>query len=127
MLHHIEINVSDLKKAIEFWGWFLSELNYEVYQEWDRGISWKFGNTYLVFVQTQEKFIDAGYHRSRIGLNHLAFYADSREQVDQMTEKLKERNLAILYQDRHPFAGGPNHYAVFFEDPDRMKVELAAP
>lgn len=127
MLHHIEINVSDLRKAIEFWGWFLSELNYEVYQKWDSGISWKFENTYLVFVQTHEKYIDAGYHRSRVGLNHLAFYADSREQVDQMTEKLKERDLTILYPDRHPFAGGPDHYAVFFEAPDRMKVELAAP
>lgn len=127
MLHHVEINVTDLKKAIEFWGWFLSELNYEVYQKWDRGISWKFKTTYIVFVQTEEKFIDAGYHRSRAGLNHLAFYAESREHVDQMTAKLKERNLYILYQDRHPFAGGADHYAVFFEGPDRMKVELVAP
>lgn len=127
MLHHIEINVSDLNKAIEFWGWFLSELNYVVYQKWDRGISYKFKMTYIVFVQTEEKFMKAGYHRSQVGLNHLAFYADSREQVNQMTEKLKDRNITILYQDRHPYAGGANHYAVFFEGPDRMKVELAAP
>jgi len=127
VLHHVEINVTDLKKAIEFWGWFLSELNYEVYQKWDRGISWRCKETYIVFVQTEERFINAGYHRSQVGLNHLAFYADSREQVDQMTAKLKERNLTILYQDRHPFAGGADHYAVFFEGPDRMKVELVAP
>lgn len=127
MLHHVEINVTDLNKAIEFWGWFLSELNYEVYQKWDRGISWKFKKTYIVFVQTEERFIKAGYHRSHAGLNHLAFYADSREQVDRMTEKFKERNIHILYQDRHPFAGGSDHYAVFIEGPDRMKVELVAP
>ncbi|MBT2638248.1 MULTISPECIES: VOC family protein [unclassified Bacillus (in: firmicutes)] len=127
MLHHVEINVTDLNKASEFWGWFLSELKYEVYQEWDRGISWKFNTTYIVFVQAEEKFIKSGYHRSRVGLNHLAFYAESREQVDQMTAKLKERDLTILYQDRHPFAGGTDHYAVFFEGPDRMKVELVAP
>lgn len=127
MLHHIEINVTDLNKAIEFWGWFLSELNYEVYQKWDRGMSWKFQKIYLVFVQTEDRFIKAGYHRSQVGLNHLAFYADSREQVDLITEKLKERNIHILYQDRHPFAGGADHYAVFFEGPDRMKVELVAP
>ena len=127
MLHHIEINVSNLNEAIKFWGWFLSELNYEVYQKWDRGISWKYQMTYIVFVQTEEKFIKAGYHRSQVGLNHLAFYADSREQVDRMTEELKDRNVTILYQDRHPYAGGADHYAVFFEGPDRMKVELAAP
>jgi uncharacterized protein len=33
----------------------------------------------------------------------------------------------ILYEDRHPHAGGPDCYAVYFEDPDRMKVELDAP
>jgi catechol 2,3-dioxygenase-like lactoylglutathione lyase family enzyme len=127
MLHHIEINVTDLNKAIEFWGWFLIQLNYEVYQQWDKGMSWKSGMTYLVFVQTDDRFIKEGYHRSQVGLNHLAFYADSREHVDHLTEKLKERNISILYQDRHPFAGGAEHYAVFFEGPDRMKVELVAP
>jgi len=30
----------------------------------------------------------------------------------------------ILYADRHPHAGGPDSYAVFFEDPERIKVEL---
>jgi catechol 2,3-dioxygenase-like lactoylglutathione lyase family enzyme len=34
--------------------------------------------------------------------------------------------MTILYQDRHPHAGGENYYAVFFEDPDRIKVELVA-
>jgi hypothetical protein len=28
---------------------------------------------------------------------------------------------------RSPFAGGASHYAVFFEDPDRIKVEVVAP
>jgi catechol 2,3-dioxygenase-like lactoylglutathione lyase family enzyme len=41
--------------------------------------------------------------------------------------KLKEKGIKILYEDRHPFAGGKEHYAVFFEDPDRIKVELVAP
>jgi hypothetical protein len=29
--------------------------------------------------------------------------------------------------DKHPHAGGPASYAVFFEDPERIKVELTAP
>jgi catechol 2,3-dioxygenase-like lactoylglutathione lyase family enzyme len=71
--------------------------------------------------------MDVSYHRSRVGLNHLAFHAASREQVDQITRKLKEKGISILYKDKHPFAGGDSHYAVFFEDPDRIKVELVAP
>lgn len=79
------------------------------------------------FVQAEERFLDIPYHRCRVGLNHLAFYAKSRNHVDDMTERLKERGVHILYQDKHPFAGGDNYYAVFFEDPDRIKVELVAP
>ncbi|PFP24638.1 hypothetical protein COJ96_21575 [Bacillus sp. AFS073361] len=127
MLHHIEINVSNLSKTIEFWQWFLMELGYQPYQKWESGISLKDGETYLVFVQTEERFLDVSYHRSRVGLNHFAFHAESRKQVDQITMQLKEKGVHILYQDKHPFAGGDTHYAVFFEDPDRIKVELVAP
>ncbi len=127
LLHHIEINVFNLSKSIDFWGWFLEELGYSSFQEWESGRSWIKDDTYIVFVQTEERFLDIPYHRCRIGLNHLAFYAASRRHVDDLTEKLEEKGVSILYKDQHPFAGGDDHYAVYFEDPDRIKVELVAP
>ncbi|WP_243300426.1 VOC family protein [Bacillus litorisediminis] len=127
LLHHIEIYVSDIKRTIHFWSWFLEELGYTPFQDWEKGRSWKIGDTYIVFVQAEERFLDVPYHRCRVGLNHLAFYASSRQHVDEMTNKLKDRGFHILYPNQHPFAGGKNHYAVYFEDPDRIKVELVAP
>jgi catechol 2,3-dioxygenase-like lactoylglutathione lyase family enzyme len=127
MIHHLELNVSDLQKTITAWDWLFNELEYEVYQKWDKGISWKYDQTYIVFVQTEEFFLDSSYHRKRVGLNHLAFFAKSKQHVDKITLLLKEKGSTILYQDRHPYAGGPDHYAVFFEDPDRIKVEIVAP
>lgn len=126
MLHHIEIYVSDLRDSTKFWGWFLTELGYVQYQKWESGISWKYGETYLVFVQVDERYMDVPYHRSRVGLNHLAFHAKSKEHVNEMTIKLREKGLKVLYLDKHPYAGGENHYAVYFEAPDRIKVELVA-
>ncbi|EQB36280.1 MULTISPECIES: VOC family protein [Virgibacillus] len=127
LLHHIEIYVSDLKRSIDFWCWYLEELGYEPFQKWESGQSWKIEDTYIVFVQTEERFLDVPYHRCRVGLNHLAFYADSRQHVDEMTKKLKDKGITILYTEQHPFAGGDEHYAIYFEDPDRIKVELVAP
>ncbi|AMM94761.1 hypothetical protein UP17_21690 [Peribacillus simplex] len=126
-LHHIELNVSNLHRTVDFWGWFLEEINYEPYQEWESGKSWRLDGMYIVFVQAETRFLDIPYHRGRVGLNHLAFHATSRQQVDEITRKLRDRGVTILYADKHPFAGGKEHYAVFFEDPDRMKVELVAP
>lgn len=127
LIHHIEIYVSDLKKTINFWGWFLEELGYTSFQSWENGQSWKVNDTYIVFVQAEDRFLDIPYHRCRVGLNHLAFKASSRQHVDEMTERLIEKGIKILYPENHPFAGGDKHYAVYFEDPDRIKVELVAP
>lgn len=123
--HHIEINVSDLTKSTQFWTWLLTKkFSYSIFQTWNKGISFQLEGMYLVFVQTDEKHIDTKYNRKNTGLNHIAFHCDSREFVDALTKELKEKNITILYPDKHPFAGGKDHYAVYFEDPDRIKVEV---
>ncbi|TFJ92451.1 VOC family protein [Lentibacillus salicampi] len=127
LIHHIELYVSDLTATANFWGWFLEELGYHLFQEWDNGCSWKLGETYIVFVQAEERFLDLPYHRRRVGLNHLAFHAESKKHVDDITAMLELKEVHILYTDRHPYAGGNDQYAVYFEDPDRIKVELVAP
>ena len=126
-LHHVELYVSDLKKSSEFWDWFLTELGYARYQDWERGLSWKRRDTYIVLVQTEPEYLDVPFHRRRTGLNHIAFHARSRRQVDDIARELQRRGLTILYPDSFPFSGGADHYAVYFEDPDRIKVELVAP
>lgn len=124
VLSHIEIYVSDLDRSAAFWGWLLECLGYAPYQAWPAGRSWRLGTSYLAFVQAPADTRSAGYHRRRVGLNHLAFHATSAEQVDELTESLRGRGTRVLYEDRHPHAGGPGRYAVFFEDPDGIKVEL---
>jgi len=127
MLHHVEINVSNLKTSRAFYDFLLPKLGYTVFQEWEKGFSYTFGTTYLVFVQTIEKHLSSTYHRGQTGLNHLAFHATSRQQVDEITDMLELQGTNILYKDKHPFAGGDSYYAVFFEDPDRLKLEIVSP
>ncbi len=126
-LHHVEIYVSNLKISKKFWSWFLDLLGYQEYQAWDAGFSYILDTTYIVFVQTAPKNMDIKYHRCRTGLNHLAFLAHDKAEVESITEQLIQKGINILYQEKHPHAGGDDHFAVFFEDPDRIKVELVAP
>lgn len=126
MLHHVELYVSDLKKSLTAWDWLLNELGYTLYQQWGKGQSYKFEKTYLVFVQTEPEHLEPPYHRKKTGLNHLAFHADSLEQLERLRSELPHRGFTELYADRFPHAGGPNYIALYFEDPDRMKVELVA-
>lgn len=126
LIHHIEIYVKDLNKTIEFWDWLLKELGYKVYQNWDLGISYILEDSYIVFVQVESRFKDIDYHRCGVGLNHLAFYGGSKTFIDDLTNRLVSKDVKILYKDRHPYAGGKGYYAVYFEDPDRIKVEIVA-
>jgi catechol 2,3-dioxygenase-like lactoylglutathione lyase family enzyme len=127
LLHHVELYASDFEASVAFWDWFLGELGYDRKNDWEGGRSWQRGPSYLVLVDAPEEYADEGYHRRHPGLNHLAFHAASRDYVDAMTEKLRRRGRPILYEDDHPHAGGPDTYAVYFEDPERIKVELVAP
>lgn len=126
IMHHIEIYVSDLKESKDFWEWLLFKLEYKEYQKWDKGISYILNDSYIVFVQAEDRFLDIPYHRCRVGLNHLAFYGEGKEFVDEITNELRKKEIKILYEDKHPYAGGRDHYAVYFESPDRMKVEVVA-
>lgn len=124
LLHHIELYVSDLEESIAFWGWFLGLFGYSEHQRWQAGRSWKLGPTYLVLVQVSAEHADVRYHRCRVGLNHLAFHAESRQQVDECAELLRQRGATILYGS--PMIHDDGQYALYFEDPDRIKVELVA-
>lgn len=127
VLHHVELYVSSLETSKRFWGGFLGELGYKKGAQWDSGATYELGDTYITLVQTEAAHLEPAYHRKRVGLNHLAFHAASREQVDAMTTWVKEHGYTVLYDHKHPLAGGSDYYALFCEDPDRMKIELVAP
>ncbi len=127
MLHHIEIYVSDLEKSILFWTPLMSMLGYSA-DRWPGGMNYeKDGEGYFCFLPAPEKHLAAGYHRQRVGLNHLAFKATSRAHVDQISAWVKASGFTTLYEAKYPFATGPNYYALYCEDPDRIKVEVVAP
>jgi catechol 2,3-dioxygenase-like lactoylglutathione lyase family enzyme len=126
-LHHIELYVSSLETSSQFWFGLLSRLGYAQDQQWGNGISFRLQDAYIVLVQVAPEHMEPSYHRQRVGLNHLAFHAASRAQVDQLTDWVRQCGYRVLYEDRHPFAGVPQTYALYCEDPDRIKVEVVAP
>ena len=127
MLHHVEIYVSDLERSIAFWSPFMQQLGYTA-DHWSGGMNYvKEGEAYLCFLPAPKEHLAAGYHRKRVGLNHIAFKATSRAIVDSVTAWVRAQGHTVLYESKHPYAGGPAYYALFCEDPDRIKVEVAAP
>ncbi|MGX7420179.1 VOC family protein [Carnobacterium gallinarum] len=126
MLHHIDIYVQNLDKQTEFWSWFLTELGYQQFQKWETGISWKKGDFYYVISVGDSQLIAEPYQKGRIGLNHLAFATEKRQTVDALSLQVEAHGGTILYATDYPYAGGSKHYALYFNDPEGMKMELVA-
>ncbi len=124
-LHHVELWVPDLARATASLGWLLEALDYRPHQSWPDGRSWLLGRTYIVVEQSPALTSDS-HDRHRPGLNHLAFYAGNPNEVDQLVTAAADHGWTLLFVDRHPHAGGPDHYAGYLVNHDGFEVELVA-
>lgn len=122
-LSHIEINVGNYAQSIRFYDLVLTPVG------WTRFLCTKTHTVYcdglvkLILSPTEDRFIAHSFHRKKIGLNHLAFYVNSKDEViDYYKNVLKRNNISTLYQEG-PF-GDDDYFSVLFEDPDRMKLEI---
>ncbi|MCB5164739.1 VOC family protein [Streptomyces bambusae] len=124
-LHHVEIWVPDLHRAVASFGWLLEALGYDPFQSWNDGRSWRLGTTYLVFEQSRA--LTADHHeRCRPGLNHLAFHVQDRDALDALVTEAPQHGWTLMFPDRHPRAGGEQTYAAYLENTDGFEVELVA-
>ncbi|MGH7326498.1 MAG: hypothetical protein ACREJ9_17900 [Candidatus Rokuibacteriota bacterium] len=85
------------------------------------------GGTDFWIIATPAERRGRGFHRKNIGMNHVAFRVDNRQAVDTFQrEFLVARRIAPLYGGPRAYPEyAPGYYAVFFEDPDRLKIEIA--
>jgi catechol 2,3-dioxygenase-like lactoylglutathione lyase family enzyme len=128
-LAHIEINVSDLQVSREFYLKILTPLNWIMIFDCTDSVGFKGeDNTHIFLVQTKNSFIPNIFHRKNTGLNHLALRVESKKAVEEFNNFLNENNIPKLYTDcpgdyseKYEME---EYYAIYFEDPDRIKLEV---
>ncbi|MFC5664236.1 VOC family protein [Kitasatospora misakiensis] len=124
-LHHVELWVPDLGRAVASLGWLLEALGHTLHQSWPDGRSWRLGPTYVVIEQSPALTADR-HERCRPGLNHLAFHVQDRATLDALVAEAPQHGWTLMFPDRHPHAGGPDSYAAYLENADGYEVELVA-
>ena len=125
-LYHLQLNVS--ADGLRFYRDFFSELGYRIWQESDEHLAASDGTIDFWVIQTEPAHAHRPFHRKGTGLNHLAFRFDSRVEVDEFAARfLAPRGITPLYQSPKFYPEyAANYYAVYFEDPDRIKLEVMA-
>ena len=124
---HVQVNVRDPAVSLPFYRDLLGHLEFRPVHD-DGGVAgFSDGRTAIWLMGTPAPHVVAGFHRKRPGLNHVAFRVARREDVDAFHAGfLRPRGLPTLYGTPRAFPEyTPGYYAVFFEDPDRLKLEVA--
>ncbi len=126
-VHHVDLVVSSIERSLPFYRDLLSPLGFhrigEV--EGERGETiWYIGGSGssigLREAQTQSELPNDRY---RVGLHHLAFEASSRAGVDERAKWLRNQGAEIESEPQE-YGYLPGYYAVFFFDPDGIKLEI---
>lgn len=119
-IHHIDITVSSLEDSTEFYDFCLTEMGFRRIGDVEEGPLWA-GDGLEVGLQASKN--DIRHSRYSPGLHHLAFWADSRDAVDALYKKLVKRNIEILDAPALYEEYTAGYYALFFADPDGIKLE----
>jgi glyoxylase I family protein len=125
-VHHVDLVVSSIERSLPFYTELLGPLGYhrvgQVEGERGETIWYITGPDTAIGLREAQSESDA-YDRYRVGLHHLAFEADSRRMVDDRAAWLRSYGAKIESEPQE-YAYLPGYYAVFFYDPDGLKLEI---
>jgi len=119
-LDHVDLTVAELDRSARFYSLVLGAFGFRRLDE----RTWANRHLSLSIHRSSGQERDTLFDPRRTGLHHLAFRAGSRGAVDAFYRFLLEHNIVILDPPNEYPQYGRNYYAVFFADPDRMKIEL---
>lgn len=123
VLDHVGVNVPEASFA--FWQGLLTHLGATLDLDGTHFDARTGEGTFLCVTATKEPYIDSGHHRRHTGLSHLALRLPTRELVDAVVpEFLAPRGITPLYGGPKEYNYTPGYYALYFEDPSRLKVEV---
>src|SRR5215469_11463355 len=127
-LHHLDLNVSDLQRSRDFYDRVLTELGYRPVDYSTpgepAGFDWLAPNRNARFSIGLYAARGTTVHdRYSPGVHHIAFAAPSREAVDKLYKVLDGMGATILNPPCEYPQYAPGYYALFFADPDGIKLE----
>ncbi len=127
-VHHVDLVVRSVERSLPFYRDLLGPLGWhgmsEVEGERGETIWYLTGpGTSIGIRAAQPSQIGPGYDRYSVGLHHLAFEAPSRNVVDERADWLRAHEVEFESEPRE-YGYSPGYYAVFFYDPDGLKLEI---
>ena len=122
-IHHLDVTVTDLAASTAFYERLMPLFGFQRIPDTASGEPlWRGDRTELCLMRARPESMRP-HDRYSPGLHHLAFGAPTREDVDRVHRELVALGVKILDPPAQYDEYGIGYYAVFFADPDGIKLE----
>jgi glyoxylase I family protein len=129
VIHHLDLTVRNPEKSFPFYDAVLTALGYRLASKSERGFDWNlespFGTHSIGIVRASQHGAAIQHDRYAPGLHHVAWGVESRSAVDTMHDVVRGIGATVLDApaDYPQYNNGNGYYAMFFADPDGLKLE----
>ena len=127
-LNHVRFTVADIGRAEAFYGAILGFMGYRLVEKSATRLAWAAmtpgdGLRWVIVSAAHANSLDRPHDRYAPGLHHFAWNAEDRGQVDRFHALLRDIGATVLDPPAE-YDYEPGYYAVFFLDPDGLKLEF---
>lgn len=125
-VHHVDLSIRNIAAAEPLYDLVLTHMGYRKGKPYPQGGGeWDQPDGSSIGIRpTTGHNADRAHDRYSSGLHHLAWRAESRADVDALHAKLVAFGAMILDEPaEYPQYNPKGYYAVFFADPDGLKLE----
>jgi catechol 2,3-dioxygenase-like lactoylglutathione lyase family enzyme len=119
-IDHLVLSVGDFARSKAFYGKLLRFLGFKLKYDYADMAGWSNGKTLLWIAAADAAGRKRKYRKGDIGFHHYAFELASREDVDELGAFLEKNEMTVIDPPGEYY---DNYYAVYFADPDGMKLE----
>jgi catechol 2,3-dioxygenase-like lactoylglutathione lyase family enzyme len=119
-IDHLVLSVSDFRRSRAFYDKVLGFLGFKRKYDYADMAGWSNGKT-LFWIAAASQGRKQRYRKGDVGFHHYAFELSSRADIDALGAFLEENGMTVLDPPGEYY--GRNYYAVYFADPDGMKLE----
>jgi catechol 2,3-dioxygenase-like lactoylglutathione lyase family enzyme len=118
-IDHLVIRVGDYARSKAFCGKLFEFLGFEVSDEYDDMIGWTNGKTRYWIGAADAEGRKHKHRIGNIGFHHYAFQLRSRKDVDELHAFVQALGAEVVDPPAEYY---DDYYAVFFLDPDGLKL-----
>jgi catechol 2,3-dioxygenase-like lactoylglutathione lyase family enzyme len=120
-IDHLVLSVGDFSRSKAFYRKLLGFLGFKLKYDYGDMAGWSNGKTLFWIAAADRQGKKHKYRKGDIGFHHYAVELASRRDVDELGSFLDKNGMTVLDPPGEYY--GRNYYAVYFADPDGMKLE----